>query len=474
MGCGAASTIAWACGGGRGRGASAPVDDLDDLGARLPGDGARLAAAFRRGAIQVVVHRHVVASADASGAVIRDETTTRAIAFGVDGHGRWSERGTTGAGRAEIGALVEGLVGRREVRPTDASPEARVTRHRYPGQDDPRLASATAWLERAAALRVRAEAVGSSRIVYRAGFIELDDTEVWCADGAGPLRRQRLLRARAGVLLVAWTSGREVHAVAEVHAPVGLDVTTRLDDAAIARAAARALQPVTPGDGPSGDTAVVIDPSVVAAILDRGVVGRLTSSAARRGEPAAIGDWQLGAAIEVVDDAAAASYGGYVFDDAGQPATAVALIRGGRRAALLGGTEAAPAQQRRPGHVGRVRAAAAHLVIAPGDRDVAALIGGIDKGYLVEEAGVAQLDAARWEVAVPVARARRIERGQRTGHLYADLELRGPVPVLLGGVTAASREVAEVAWRDEEAELPLWRSARAPWFATRGALVARS
>ncbi|MCE9573159.1 MAG: hypothetical protein K8W52_08380 [Deltaproteobacteria bacterium] len=472
LGCGAASTIAWACGGGRGRGVARPVDELEDLGARLVGEGARVADEFRRGAVQVVAHRHVVASADASGAVIRDEVTTRALARGQDAHGRFRERATSGASREAIAALVDGLLGGRRAAAARgdelAVPSTAANHRRYTGADDPALAPATAWLDRAIALRTRADAAGSSRIVYRAGFVELDDTEVWCADRTG-LRRQRLVRARAGVLLVAWTGGRPVHAVAEVAAPIGLDIAARLDDAAIARAAQRALEPLTPGEGPSGDTAVVLDPSVVAALVDRGLVPRLT----RGGDPREP-DWQLAAAIEITDDARAASYGGYAFDDDGQPAAALALVRGGARVGLLGGTDVAPAQQRRPGHIGGARSAAAHLVIAPGEHDVEALIAGIDKGYLLEDAGAAQLDRARWELAVPVARARRIEHGQRTGHVYGDLELRGAVPALLGGVTAVSRDVGAIAWRDEEAELPLWRSAQAPWCATRGALVARS
>ena len=103
---------------------------------------------------------------------------------------------------------------------------------------------------------------------------------------------------------------------------------------------------------------------------------------------------------------------------------------------------------RRPGHVGAVRAAPSHVVIAPGAPGLADLIAGVDRGLLVEAAGPARVDPIRWQVVVPVGVGRRLERGRRTGHVHADLELRADVPALLGGVTAASREVRTSARRD--------------------------
>lgn len=469
LGIGAASTIAWACGGHRGPGVSAPTSALDDVAERLAVLGGRLAGLGR---VQVVVHRHVVATADAGGAMIRDESMTRALAHVVDAHGRHLERSTSGAGVAELARVVDGVRGARPPAVLTRALPAQVDRA-YSDADDPRRAIATAWLDQARALLARADNAGSSRVVYRAGYVEIDDSEIWSA-GDHAVRHQRLVRARAGVLFVAWTDGRLVSAVAEVAAPIGLAIVDRLDRDTIAAAAVRALEPMTPGEGPRGDTAIVIDPSVVAGLCDRGLAQLLTTAAAQRGEAAAAGAWQLGAAVDIVDDARAAGYGGYAFDDDGHAAAEVALVRGGRRVGLLGGTAAAPAQQRRPGHVGRGCTAPAQLVIGSGTRPAAALVGDIDHGYLLEGAGPTQLDRGRWEIAIPIARARRIEHGRRTGHVYGDLELRGAVPALLGAVTGASAEVGEVAWRELADELPVWRSARAPWLATQGTLVARS
>jgi len=138
-----------------------------------------------------------------------------------------------------------------------------------------------------------------------------------------------------------------------------------------------------------------------------------------------------------------------------------------------GVAQAPVAAVRRPGYVGTARAAAGHLVIEPGAVTLDALMASIRSGFVVEDAGPARVDPVRWDVMVPIGRARRIEAGRVTGHVYGDLVLRARVPALLASVAAASAEVRAFAHRELVDGEPLWRSATAPYLSARAHLAAR-
>jgi PmbA/TldA metallopeptidase C-terminal domain len=475
LGSGAATTLLWACRHPAPRAARPvrPEQDVAGLRARLREVVVRLTGSFARVGGLAAARTHTVAGADAGGRTVRQEARVSLVLFGVDGAGRRFERVTDDLTADRMHALGDELIAGRG-RTNRVIQVARPIERRYRASDDPVRAGDDQWAAHAEALYRRAEGAGSSRIVYRAGYLEVDDESVWFFGDAGE-GFQRLVRTRAGALMVAWSGARPVAAAAEVAAPIGLAAAAQVTDVEIAAAAARAEELMTPTAAPHGELDVVLDPSVAGAVIDAGVAALMTAGAWRRVDLAARRPWRASAELTVVDDPAAASYAGYAFDDEGAAATRAVLIDGGAPGAPLAVDPLGRGRghARRPGHVGAVRAAPSHVVIAPGAPGLADLIAGVDRGLLVEAAGPARVDPIRWQVVVPVGVGRRLERGRRTGHVHADLELRAEVPALLGGVTAASREVRAIARREVLDGEPLWRSTSSPWLVTRAAIAPR-
>jgi hypothetical protein len=76
-------------------------------------------------------------------------------------------------------------------------------------------------------------------------------------------------------------------------------------------------------------------------------------------------------------------------------------------------------------------------------------------------------------VVVAVQRALEVQRGQRTGRAYADIELVGDLTTLLGSITDATQATRVIGLRDDRDGLPRWRSIEAPWLRARGLVRAR-
>jgi hypothetical protein len=74
---------------------------------------------------------------------------------------------------------------------------------------------------------------------------------------------------------------------------------------------------------------------------------------------------------------------------------------------------------------------------------------------------------------IAVQRALEVEHGQRTGRVYADIELVGDLTTLLGSITDATKATRVIGLRDERDGLPRWRSIEAPWLRARGLVRAR-
>jgi predicted Zn-dependent protease len=308
-------------------------------------------------------------------------------------------------------------------------------------------------------------------VVYRAGFVEIDDASVWFVGVGGAAavdRFQRLVRGRAGALFVAWSGSRPSSGVAEAAGPIGLAAAGSVHGDAIAAAAARALELMTPGTPPDGDFGVVLDPSVTAAIADAGVADVMTIDAWRRADLGARGAWRANQAITIADDPGTSCYGGYAFADDGAPAERAVLVDRGAPGAPI-------VAMRRAGFAGPLRASAAHVTVDPGKDTLDELQISSGAALLVEDAGVARVDPIAWQIVVPVGRARRLEAGRRTGHVFADLELRASVPALLGAVTGATAEVHAISRRTDlgAGGAPMWRSATAPHIATRAHIAPR-
>ena len=262
----------------------------------------------------------------------------------------------------------------------------------------------------------------------------------------------------------------------------GLD-DHELDEGALVGATRAALVLMTPGAFVDGPRQVVLDPSVVATLVDALTRTLLTSAAARRPEVAArlaLGAGIGAEAVTLVDDPSThGAYGAFAFDDEGELAAPLVLVDRGHvvgrladrvGAAQLGGTIIG-GRGSRPGHVGALAPAASHLRLVPGAVPRAALFA--DDGVVLEGGGTAVVDPISGRVVVAASRAREIVGGHPTGRVYADVELVGDLAELLGSVTAIAADTQTFAIRDELDDQPRWRSLETPWVRGAGLVRAR-
>lgn len=307
----------------------------------------------------------------------------------------------------------------------------------------------------------------TSRVVYAAALVELDDATVWSI-GPGHDRVQRLVRIRERVIRAAWHGARPILGEAQL-AWRGTLADHALDAAAVDDANRRALELMTPGPLDDGVRGVVLEPSVGAAAIDAIARALLDPAAARRagGRRELLPDGAAASpSLSVVDDpTVAGAYGGFVFDDDGEPAQPRALIDAGRIATPVAGRRI-----RRPGHVGPRAALPSHVVVARGQLAHAALR---EDGFVLEGATHAAVDAATGRLVVGASRARELRGGHATGRVYADVELVGELGPLLAAIKGVSSEVARFGYRDDRDGEPVWRSVEVPWLRLDGLVRAR-
>ncbi len=329
-------------------------------------------------------------------------------------------------------------------------------------------------LERVAAIEHREL---SSRIVYAAGLLDVDDVTV-CSVERGHDLAQRAVRVRRSLTRVAWDRERPSAIEASRAWTGGLD-DQALDDDQVARARDTALELMTPGAFPDGTHPIVLSPSVAASVIDAAVRALLTSRAASRPEVEArlvAGATIASPVLTLVDDPTAqGAYGGFAFDDEGTPAAAQTLLdRGliaGRladRAGVVAKLATTAGRGRRPGHAGPVEPMPSHLRLEPGAAPIA-----LADGYQLEGGRGVTVDPASDHVVVTVARALELAAGKPTGRVYADIELVGDLGPLLGSITEASLDTRTFGIRDERDGLPCWRSIEAPFLRGTGTIRAR-
>jgi TldD protein len=168
--------------------------------------------------------------------------------------------------------------------------------------------------------------------------------------------------------------------------------------------------------------------------------------------------------LTLVDDPSAPNaYGGFAFDDEGQPASAITLIDEGKVVGVLG--DGGRGRGRRPGHVGPVEPAPSHLRLAAGTDDWQALRG---NGFLLEGGQQTVFDATTDRVVIRAARARELKNGVDTGRVFADVELVGAMGSLLVNVRGVAKQSDVVSYRDDVDGEPRWRSIEAPYLSSRG------
>ena len=287
----------------------------------------------------------------------------------------------------------------------------------------------------------------SSRIVYSAAVIDLDDAHVWSV-AAGRDLEQRLVRVRKSITRVAWNGTRPVIGEAMRAWTGGIDDQDLSDDEVV-QAREDALALMTPRAFGDGEHACVLEPDVAAAMIDA-AVHALPATAAP--------------ALSLVDDPAAPNaYGGYQFDDRGEAARAITLIDRGQ-------TVSRELRRRRPGHIGLLTAQPSHLRVAPGTATRSNLL---DKGYQLEGASGASVDPASGRLIVAAARARELAGGRPTGRMFADVELVGDIGAVFTAMTGATTDIRTIGMREEVDGQPTWRSVETPWLRTRALIRAR-
>jgi len=296
----------------------------------------------------------------------------------------------------------------------------------------------------------------SSRIVYAAASLDIDDAHVWSV-APGRTLEQRLVRVRRAVTRIAWHGTRPFAGEAARAWSGGIDALDLTDDE-IVTASDNALTLLTPTAFETKSRAIVLEPAVGAALIDAAVRTLLTSDAQRRPDVARriAARGKLADRVTLVEDpTVAGAYGAYRFDDAGLAAAPVTLVDAGR---LVGRIE----RTSRAGHLGRSEVHASHVRFAPGTTPAAALL---DEGMLLEGHQSTLVDPSSDRFVIQVARAREYIGGRATGRMFADIELRGELTALFASLSGVSKESVSIGMREDVDGLPRHRSYAPPWLA---------
>jgi predicted Zn-dependent protease len=458
LGIAGASTLVWACGGG-GRVVRQNAQIRDDVRGWLRDAVAKLAAVYPTVHALAVSRRRTTAALDIVGMGIGHAGRDGVVLAVRDRSGQWREHATSELSQQGVNNAVKTLVG-RDVRP------GRVSFPAPPPRPNAAAIPSDLELEKRVRALATTDSLSSSRIVYWASLLDIDDATVWSISPVHD-REQRLVRVRKRAIRAAWAGTRPIVAEAERGWIGGVDDFGL--DGRVQAATEAALLLTTPGTFDDKDYDVLLDPSVTANLVDAGTRATLTASALRRPEVKNRAASMASKHITLVDDPTVPfAYGGFRFDDEGQPAAAVTLIDAGRAVGVL--ADGGKGRARRPGHVGPIEAMPSHLRLAAGTVDARSLRG---DGFLLEGGQHAVFDPTTDRVVVTAARARELKSGIETGRVFADVELVGTMTALLGNVGAVSKETDVVSRRDDSDGEPMWRSIEAPYLASRGVVRMR-
>jgi predicted Zn-dependent protease len=451
IGVGASSAILFACGGSAKR-EEHPQTVGSEITTWLRDAVAVLVAAgFASPQALAVTRRRTTAALDVLGAGVGRGRTDGVVLSVRDKDGIARELVTNDLSRDGIANAVEALVGAK-MKPATVD-FGRSPTDVYTPSPDPATLSDADMLSRVAALAAR-DRHWSSRIVYAASVLDIDDTQVWSV-ARGQTRAQRLVRVRRSVTRVAWHGSRPFVSEATRAWMGGVDAQDLTDDEIIG-ARENALALMTPRPFAEGEYTILLEPTVAASVIDAALRGLLTRDAQRLPEVArraGLGAAFASALFTVVDDPSVTdAYGGHRFDDRGLPASAVTLIDQGK---VVGRID----REQRPGHIGRGETTPSHVRVSPGMVPPSEML---DEGLVLEEPIATLLDPSSDRVVVQVARGRELVGGRRTGRIFADLEVVGELGSLLSSVMALSTHTQAIGIRDESDGHPRWRSIETP------------
>ncbi|MGE0545847.1 MAG: metallopeptidase TldD-related protein [Kofleriaceae bacterium] len=473
LGVASASTLLWAMGCATPK-RTAPVapEASDEVRPWLHDAVARLAAVYPSVHALAVAHRRTTAAVDVLGTGLSRAQRAGVILTVRDAHGAWREQVTSELSRSSVANAVKALLGK-------TGKPARVAFGPPPKPSNTLPPIHDVDLRNRVEAIMRSEHIGSSRIVYAAAMIDVDDVTLWSvAPGADLEQRTRRVRKRA--TCAAWNGSRPV--VSEVERGwAGGIADQELDASEVAAASTRALLMMTPGELEEGEYAVVLEPTVVGSMIDALTRGVCTSDAARVPELAArypIGAALGAPALAMIDDPTSkGSYGGFRFDDEGQLARPITLVDGGRLVDRLSDQRGIAdklashhGRAQRAGHVGPIEPSASHLRVIPGATPRTALI---TDGLILEGSIGAVFDPRSDRIVIAAARAKELRRASETGRVYPEIELVGELSKLLAAITGLGSETTTIAVRAERAGYARWRSLEVPWLATRGVVRTR-
>ncbi|HSR98077.1 MAG TPA: metallopeptidase TldD-related protein [Kofleriaceae bacterium] len=464
LGAASASTLLWALGcGARSPAIRRAPQVSGEVRTWLRDAVARLIAVYPTVHALAVSRRRTTAALDVLGAGIARTRIDGAVFTVRRTDGSCREHVTSDLSAAGIDEAVTALGAPRERKSLDFG-RAPPTPDEPPHLDDSDLRHRAELLQR--------HASASSRIVYAAALIDIDDAILWSVAPRRDLE-QRLTRIRHTATCAAWNGSRAVVREAERAWSGWLD-DQPLTPADIDAARDAALQLMTPGIFDDGERTLVLDPSAAALLLDTAATHLLTSAAARHpavARRAAIDAHLASPLVTLVDDPTTpAAYGAFAFDDEGEPAAAITLLDQGRIAArLTDHTGSGAGRGRRPGHLALVEPAPPHLRLSPGSFDTPQLY---TDGFILEGALSATYDPDTDHFRLACARARELKSANETGRIYADVELVGSLSALLAAIDGIARDPATLAPHTHPTQPPLWRSISTPALRTRGFLRA--
>ncbi|CAN5923627.1 hypothetical protein BH11MYX3_BH11MYX3_36530 [soil metagenome] len=472
LGVGSASLlVAFGCGAPARQVRRAPLES-NDVRSWLRDAVARLATVYPQVHALAVSRRRTTAAIDILGTGVARARRDGVVFTIRDKDGTWREHVTAELSQNGVLAAARALAGGSR-RPTKL-----VFPEPPPASKPPMEIADDALRNRVGAI-MRNDKTGSSRIVYSAALIDIDDVSLWSV-GPGMDLEHQVRRVRKRATRAAWNGSRP--SVSEVERGWVGDVDDQnLSEADVTGASENAMLLMTPGAFSDGEQTIVLDPGVSATIIETAVRGLMTSTAARRPEVSrrlALGANVAAPALTLIDDPRArGAYGGFTFDDEGEPAAAVTLLDRGRVAGRLGDRAAVAAKLsltagkgRRPGHVGALAPRPSHLRLLPGTANKRDLF---DEDWLLEGKIGAVFDPSSDRMVVAVARARELKNGGLTGRVYADVEVVADLSVLLANVSGVADESETSVIREELRGEPMWRSIDAPWLRSRAMVRAR-
>jgi predicted Zn-dependent protease len=516
FGVASASSLLWALGCG------APTQTVrrapqvsDEVRVWLRDAVARLATVHPTVHALAVSRRRTTAARDVLGAGMAHLRSDGVVLTIRDRNGAWREQATSSLTAAGVAAAATALGASRTPRPIDfgAAPRAATAPIALDERD----------LRRRVERLLRADAAISRRIVYAAAALDLDDAIVWSIAPGRDLE-QRLVRIRQTATRAARNGTRPVVRTLERVWSGALDDHTLTDDEITATSEA-VLEQTTPGAFEDGARSVVLDPSVVAILVDAlvrrhltaptsaeapgtapyltrptgakapgtapnltrptgaeppGTDPRLTRTAsADLAHPGAALARSAGAALAsplltLVDDPTTpGAYGSFAFDDQGQPAAPLTLLDAGRITAHLSD---GAGRSRRAGHLARAELDSSHLVVTPGNLSTSELY---SDGFLLEAGVDAAIAPFTDQIRISCGRARELRAGSLTGRIYPDVELVGSLTALLTAIDAIARDAVTSPLRPSHATLvgdaapPRWASIATPALRTHGVVRAR-